>query len=120
MSISIWEELLQKYEEGIDKSLELIEERDIENIPGAKDRLIDKLTQIKRYLPKENGEYMVKIIDDSIQKSFFPREKKIENAFTKILQSRTPEQDYIIQELINGFISSSGKSLASLFRPVQP
>lgn len=113
MSISIWEELLQKYEEGIDKSLELIEERDIENIPGAKDRLIDKLTQIKRYLPKENGEYMVKIIDDSIQKSFFPREKKIENAFTKILQSRTPEQDYIIQELINGFISSSGKSLAS-------
>jgi hypothetical protein len=110
MSISLWEELNQKFGEGISKSIEILKERDLENIPGARDRLIDKFSQLKTYLPKNNGEIMQKIIDNSIQRAFFPRTNKLPQAFTQILDSRTPEQDYIIQELINGFISSESKA----------
>ncbi|MBD3353197.1 MAG: hypothetical protein GF364_17085 [Candidatus Lokiarchaeota archaeon] len=113
MAISLWQELLQKFQEGLENSIEKISERDIDTIPGAKERLIEKLEQIKRYLPRNDGEYIIKIIDDSIQKSFFPRINNISEAFIKILDARTPEQDYIIQELINGFISSEGKVIAS-------
>jgi hypothetical protein len=110
MSISLWEELNQKFGDALSKSIETLKERDLENIPGARDRLIDKFKQLKEYLPKNNGELMQKIIDNSIQKAFFPRTNKLPQAFTQILDSRTPEQDYIIQELINGYISSEGKA----------
>ena len=113
MSLSVWDELVEKFKNSLGIAIDQLKERDIENIPGARDKLIEKFTQIMTYLPRNDGEILQSIIDNSIQKAFFPRTKKLAVAFKQILNSRTPEQDYIIQELINGFISSAGKSIAS-------
>ena len=111
MSLSIWSEVLEKFQEGLTQSIEKINERDIENIPGAKDRLVEKLTQIRDYLPRNDGELMVTMVNDSVQKRLFPQTKDNIVAFNQILTARTPEQDSIISELIDGFISSQGKTL---------
>ncbi len=113
MSISIWMEMLDEFSESLTESIESLKERNIENIPGAKERLIDKFEQLKTYLPRNDGEIILNIIDNSIQKAFFPKTQNLTQAFIQILDSRTPDQDYIIHELINGFIASQGKALAS-------
>jgi hypothetical protein len=111
MAISIWNELLEKFQTGLAKSMENLAERDVENIPGAKDRLIEKFTQLQNYLPRNDGELMISMINDSIQSRLFPPTQSLTAAFNQILNERTPEQDSIISELIDGFISSQGKTL---------
>ncbi len=68
---------------------------------------------MKNHFPKNNGEIFVKGIDDKIQNAFFPVTKDFTSAFTKILKSRTHEQDFIINELLNGFVTSKAKAIAS-------
>jgi len=113
LGITIWSEMVNKFRDAITKAIDLMKERDVENIPGARDRLLSKFEQLKNYLPRNDGELLSKVIDESIQKSFFPRTSNLPEAFNSILNARTPEQDYIIQELINGFISSQGKAITS-------
>jgi hypothetical protein len=113
VGITIWSEMTLKFKDAISKAIDLMKERDVENIPGARDRLLSKFEQLMNYLPRNDGELLAKVIDESIQKSFFPKTKDIAQAFNNILNARTPDQDYIIQELINGFISSQGKAITS-------
>jgi len=111
MAIAIWAELLEKFQNGLTRSIEFLNERDMENIPGAKERLVEKFTQIRNYLPRNDGELLIKMINDSIQSRLFPNTTDHIVAFNQILNARTPEQDSIISELIDGFISSQGKTL---------
>ncbi|MFX1358040.1 MAG: hypothetical protein ACFFA8_12255 [Promethearchaeota archaeon] len=113
VSDKTWKELLKDFEIGLNKAIEQIENRDIDNIPGAKEALIQRLNNIKLHFPKNNGELFVKSIDDKIQNSFFPTIKDFAKNFTQILKSRTHEQDFIINELLNGFVTSKAKAIAS-------
>jgi hypothetical protein len=107
-----WKELLKDFRLGIENSIEKLQDRDIENIPGAKDALIQRLDNIKNYLPQNNGDLFLKSIDDKIQNSFFPNTKNFVDAFSQILKSRTHEQDFVINELLNGFVTSKAKAIA--------
>ena len=107
-----WRELLKNFEVGIDNSIEKLQNRDIENIPGAKDALIQRLENIKTYFPRKNGDLFIKSIDDKIQNNFFPNTKSFPDAFSHISKSRTHEQDFVINELLNGFVSSKAKAIA--------
>jgi hypothetical protein len=109
---SIWKDLLKIFENGIEIAIEKLQNRDIENIPGAKDALVQRLENIKVHFPKNNGDLFLKSIDDKIQNSFFPNTKNFTQAFSQILKSRTHEQDFIINELLNGFITSKAKAIA--------
>ncbi|MFX1557935.1 MAG: hypothetical protein ACFFC9_11835, partial [Promethearchaeota archaeon] len=113
VSDKTWKDLLKDFEIGLNKAIEQIENRDIENIPGAKEALIQRLNNIKLHFPKNNGELFVKSIDDKIQNAFFPTTKDFASNFTQILKSRTHEQDFIINELLNGFVTSKAKVIAS-------
>ena len=64
------------------------------------------------HFPKSNGEIFIKSIDDKIQNAFFPNSKNFSEAFRKILNSRTHDQDFIINELLNGFVTSKAKAIA--------
>lgn len=108
-----WNELLNAFIEGVDKAIEHLEERDIERIPGAREALLRRLNNMKTHFPKNNGEIFKKAINDKIQNSFFPNTRDFAEAFQQILQSRTHEQDFIINELINGFVTSRAKAVAS-------
>lgn len=108
-----WKELLQEFEKGVEKAIEQLEKRDIENIPGAKEALIQRLNNMKLHFPKNNGEIFLKSINDKIQNAFFPNTKNFSEAFEIILKSRTHEQDFIINELLNGFITSKAKAIAT-------
>lgn len=110
---AIWKELLQEFEKGVEKAIEELEKRDIENIPGAKEALIQRLNNMQLHFPKNNGEIFLKSINDKIQNAFFPNTKNFSEAFEKILKSRTHEQDFIINELLNGFVTSKAKAIAS-------
>ena len=107
-----WRELLKNFRIGIENSIEKLQNRDIENIPGAKDALIQRLENIKTYFPRNNGELFIKAIDDKIQNNFFPNTKNFSEAFSQILKSRTHEQDFVINELLNGFVTSKAKAIA--------
>jgi hypothetical protein len=107
-----WRELLKSFRIGIENSIEKLQNRDIENIPGAKDALVQRLENIKTYFPRNNGELFIKAIDDKIQNSFFPNTKNFSEAFSQILKSRTHEQDFVINELLNGFVTSKAKAIA--------
>ncbi len=107
-----WKELLQNFEKSIALAIEKLQSRDIENIPGAKDALVQRLENIKLYFPKNNGDLFLKSIDDKIQNGFFPNTKNFPKAFSKILKSRTHEQDFVINELLNGFVASKAKAIA--------
>ena len=109
----IWESLLIDFEKGLEKAIEELQKRDIENIPGAKDALIQRLNNMKLHFPKNNGDIFIKSINDKIQNSFFPNTKNFAKAFENILKSRTHEQDFIINELLNGFVTSKAKAIAS-------
>ena len=108
-----WKGLLQSFEKGLEDAIEQLEKRDIENIPGAKEALIQRLKNMRTHFPKNNGEIFLKSINDKIQNAFFPNTKDFTDAFKKIIKSRTHEQDFIINELLNGFVTSKVKAIAS-------
>ncbi|HEY0089237.1 MAG TPA: hypothetical protein VGB37_10355 [Candidatus Lokiarchaeia archaeon] len=108
-----WKKLLQDFIKGLEKAIEELEKRDVENIPGAKKALLDRLNNMKVHFPKNDGEIFVKSIDDKIQNAFFPQSLDIVESFNKVLKSRTHEQDFVINELINGFVTSKAKAIAS-------
>ena len=107
-----WRDLLKNFQVGIENSIEKLQNRDIENIPGAKDALIQRLENIKTYFPRNNGDLFIKSIDDKIQNNFFPNTKSFSDAFSHISKSRTHEQDFVINELLNGFVTSKAKAIA--------
>ena len=108
-----WHELLQDFERGLEKAIDELEKRDVENIPGAKEALKQRLKNMKLHFPKNNGEIFLKSIDDKIQNAFFPNTNDFSEAFQKIIKSRTHEQDFIINELLNGFVASKAKAVAT-------
>ena len=108
-----WKNLLEEFKNSIEKVIKKLEERDIERIPGSREALLRRLGDIKNHFPKNQGEILIKAIDDKIQNAFFPSTMDFNEAFKKILKSRTHEQDFIINELINGFITSKSKAIAS-------
>jgi len=108
-----WNKLLTQFIDGVEEAIDQLEDRDVERIPGAREALIERLKNMKNHFPKENGKIFKQAIDDKIQNAFFPNTQDIAEAFELILQSRTHEQDFIINELINGFVSSKAKAIAS-------
>ncbi len=108
-----WEKLLKEFSKSVDKCINKLEERDIDNIPRAKQALIERLKAMRDYFPQNNGELFIKSINEKIQNAFFPKTKDLGDAFELILKSRSHDQDFIINELINGFISSRSKAIAS-------
>jgi len=108
-----WKELLKNFQDGLKKAIEELQKRDVENIPGAKEALIQRLNNMKLHFPKNNGDIFLKSINDKIQNAFFPNTNDFAEAFEKILKSRTHEQDFIINELLNGFVTSKAKAIAS-------
>jgi len=108
-----WKELLQQFTKGLEKAIDELEKRDAENIPGAKEALVQRLNNMKLHFPKNNGDIFLKSINEKIQNAFFPNTKNFSEAFDKILTSRTHEQDFIINELLNGFVTSKAKAIAS-------
>ncbi|MFX1393839.1 MAG: hypothetical protein ACFFAH_09720 [Promethearchaeota archaeon] len=107
-----WLELLQDFVIGVDKAIEELEKRDVENIPGAREALLQRLNNMRIHFLRNDGEIFLKSIDDKIQNTFFPNTKDFIEAFQKILKSRTHEQDFIINELLNGFVTSKAKAVA--------
>ena len=110
---STWHELLQDFEKGLENAIDELEKRDVENIPGAKEALKQRLQNMRLHFTKNNGEIFLKSIDDKIQNAFFPNTKDFSEAFQKIIKSRTHEQDFIINELLNGFVASKAKAVAT-------
>jgi len=108
-----WKELLKNFQDGLENAIEELQKRDVENIPGAKEALIQRLNNMKLHFPKNNGDIFLKSINDKIQNAFFPNTNNFAEAFEKILKSRTHEQDFIINELLNGFVTSKAKAIAS-------
>ena len=108
-----WNELLVSFEKGLDLAIEKVKDRDVENIPGAKNALIQRLENIKQYFPQNDGVLFIKAINEKIQTAFFPITKNFTQAFESILKSRTHEQDFIINELLNGFVTSKVKAIAT-------
>jgi len=107
-----WKELLQEFIKGIDKAVDELEKRDVDNIPGAKQALLQRLNNMKLHFPTNEGEIFIRSINDKIQNAFFPDTQDFTEAFEKILKSRTHEQDFIINELLNGFVTSKAKAIA--------
>ncbi|TFG27174.1 MAG: hypothetical protein EU532_08090 [Promethearchaeota archaeon] len=107
-----WKELLQDFIKGVEKAIEELEKRDVDNIPGAKQALLQRLNNMKIHFPNNDGEIFIKSINDKIQDAFFPDTQDLTQAFEKILKSRTHEQDFIINELLNGFVTSKAKAIA--------
>ncbi|MFX0137774.1 MAG: hypothetical protein ACFFDN_29305 [Candidatus Hodarchaeota archaeon] len=108
-----WNGLLNEFQGGLGHAIEELQKRDVENIPGAKEALIQRLNNMKLHFPKNNGDILLNSINDKIQNAFFPHTMSFSEAFEKILKSRTHEQDFIINELLNGFITSKAKAIAS-------
>ena len=110
---SKWEGLLETFSEGLERAIEELKNKDVENIPGAKDALLDRLNVLKIQFTRNKGELFERVIDNTIQNAFFPNTPNFAEAFSKILKSRTHEQDFIINELLNGFVTSRAKAIAS-------
>ena len=108
-----WNELLLNFVKGLEKAIEELEKRDSERIPGAKQALLKRLNRMKTFFPQNDGAIFVKAIDDKIQNAFFPSSLDFAESFEKIDNSRTHEQDFIINELVNGFVTSKAKAIAS-------
>ena len=107
-----WKDLLEEFIKGVDKAIEELEKRDVENIPGAREALLTRLNNMRMHFPKNDGEIFLKSINDKIQNAFFPETKDFSQAFNDIIKSRTHEQDFIINELLNGFVTSKAKAIA--------
>ncbi|TKJ22460.1 MAG: hypothetical protein CEE43_06095 [Promethearchaeota archaeon Loki_b32] len=110
---SKWEELLEAFSEGLEEAIVELKNKNVENIPGARDALLDRLDILRTQFPRNDGELLKRAIDNTIQNAFFPNTSNLAVAFSKILKSRTHEQDFIINELLNGFITSKAKAIAS-------
>jgi len=110
---SKWEGLLEAFSEGLEKAIAELKNKNVENIPGARDALLDRLDVLRTQFPRNDGELLKRAIDNTIQNAFFPNTSDLAEAFSKILKSRTHEQDFIINELLNGFITSRAKAIAS-------
>ncbi|TFG17609.1 MAG: hypothetical protein EU533_08210 [Promethearchaeota archaeon] len=108
-----WMELLASFEKGLGIAIEKLKDRDVENIPGAKNALIQRLENLKQFFPQNEGALFIKAINEKIQNAFFPSTDNFSQAFAKILKSRTHEQDFIINELLNGFVTSKVNAIAS-------
>ncbi|MBY8991298.1 MAG: hypothetical protein KGD58_11135 [Candidatus Lokiarchaeota archaeon] len=108
-----WKMLMSDFENGLENAIEELQKRDVENIPGAKEALIQRLNNMKLHFPKNDGDIFIKSINEKIQNAFFPNSKSFSEAFGLILKSRTHEQDFIINELLNGFVTSKAKIIAS-------
>ncbi|MFW9972367.1 MAG: hypothetical protein ACFFDF_19430 [Candidatus Odinarchaeota archaeon] len=108
-----WKGILNEFQVNLEKAIEELHKRDVENIPGAKEALIQRLNNMKLHFPKNDGEILIKSINEKIQNAFFPNTKNFSKALKKILKSRSHEQDFIINELLNGFITSKAKAIAS-------
>ena len=108
-----WKELQQEFIKGVEIAIQQVNERDVENIPGAREALLQRLNNMRIHFPNNNGAIFLKSIDEKIQNAFFPNTKDFTEAFQKILKSRTHEQDFIINELLNGFVTSKAKAIAS-------
>jgi len=108
-----WEELLNDFNRGIGNVIEKLQEHNIETIPGAIEALLNRLKNFQNFFTQNDGELFVITIEDKIQNSFFPNTPNFTEAFEKILNSRTHEQDFIINELLNGFVASKSKAIAS-------
>lgn len=107
-----WKKLLDELSKKVDNSISKIEERDIDRIQGAKQALVQRLSAMRDYFPQNNGDILIKSINEKIEAAFFPKTQDIALAFKNILKSRSHEQDFIINELINGFVTSRSKALA--------
>ena len=108
-----WKMLLNSFKNGLEKAIEELQKRDVETIPGAKEALVQRLTDMKLHFPQNNGDIFIKSVNEKIQNAFFPNTKSFSTAFEKILKSRTHEQDFIINELLNGFVTSKAKAIVS-------
>ena len=71
-----WKTLMKDFENGLEVATKELEKRDVENIPGAKEALIQRLANMKLHFPKNNGEIFLKSINETIQNAFFPNTKK--------------------------------------------
>jgi hypothetical protein len=109
----LWGTLLDDFAKHVQSAIDMIRERNVDDIPGAKDELITRLTNIMNYFPKNDGQVIKRIIYESIEKHFFPRSDDVATVFEQVLNARTPDQDYIIQESLNGFVASETNLLAS-------
>ncbi|MFX1417396.1 MAG: hypothetical protein ACFE9N_00605 [Promethearchaeota archaeon] len=106
-----WKRLLVDFQTNLEIAIIELQKRDIENIPGAKEALIQRLNNMKLHFPKNDGDILLRSINDKIQNAFFPNTKNFVEAFQKVLKSRTHEQDFIINELLNGFVTSKAKAI---------
>ena len=108
-----WTELLDKFVIGLDNAIAELNVKNIDTIPRAIPLLLDRLNIMKNSFPANNGQIFKQTIDDIIQNAFFPENLTFAKSFEKIIDSRTHEQDFIINELVNGFITSKTKAIAS-------
>ncbi len=83
MEVTFWNELLEEFKTSLENSIEIIKEKDVEDVPGAKEKLINKLEQLKNFLPENNGELLTNIISNSIEKSFFPKSESFAKIFNR-------------------------------------
>src|SRR5512137_2422419 len=67
--IEVWPKLLSDFTLHINKAISFLRERDVDEIPGAKEELIARLTNIVNYFPKNDGVILQKIVSDSIERS---------------------------------------------------
>ena len=115
METGVWTELLEKFSQALEKSIKIIDKENVDNIPGVKEKLMERLKELQRYLPKENGKILTEAVDNSISRMFFPRTDDFSEAFAQIIEARTHEQDFIINELINGYIASQTKGFGLFY-----
>jgi len=108
-----WNELLDEFKVGVENAIAELNSHNIETINGAINPLINRLSIMGNNFPKNNGQIFTQTIDNIIQNAFFPKNLTFAESFERILNSRTHEQDFIINELINGFIASKTKTIAS-------
>ena len=108
-----WNELLDNFIKGLDNAIAELNAHNIDTIAGALPLLLDRLRIMQNNFPANNGQIFKQTIDDIIQNAFFPENLTFAQSFEKILKSRTHEQDFIINELVNGFITSKTKAIAS-------
>ncbi len=108
-----WNELLDNFIKGLDNAIAELNAHNIDTIAGALPLLLDRLRIMQNNFPANNGQIFKQTIDDIIQNAFFPENLTFAQSFEKILNSRTHEQDFIINELVNGFITSKAKAIAS-------
>lgn len=109
----LWGDLLQGYIVGLDKAIDELNTHNVESTAQAIQLLLDRLEVIRGLFPINNGRLFLQTIDNVIQETFFPDTRDFAIAFEKILNSRTHDQDFIINELLNGFVVSKTKSMAT-------